>query len=144
MVQELHRFRILNIHHFGVIDITFSVITSTQNFIQNHQFKRYQGVSLHQPQKCKRPPFWNVKGTGLQNMASRSFSMASPPYKISSESTNQFKKCTHLRSLNIRHFVVIDVTFNIITSVQNFIQIHQSVEKLHPPQKFKRPQFWNR
>jgi hypothetical protein len=46
-----------------------------------------------------------------------------------------------LRNLNVRHFEVIDITFNVITSVKNFIQIHQMVQKLHPLHKFKRPRF---
>jgi hypothetical protein len=41
------------------------------------------------------------------------------------------------------HFGMIKVTFNAITTIQSFIQIHQSVQKLHPSQKFKRPPFWN-
>jgi hypothetical protein len=36
----------------------------------------------------------------------------------------------------------IEVTF-VITSIQNFIQIHQSVQKLHTRQKFKCPPFWS-
>jgi hypothetical protein len=39
------------------------------------------------------------------------------------------------------HFGMIEVTFNAITTIQTFIQIHQSVQKVHPPQKFKRPPF---
>jgi hypothetical protein len=39
------------------------------------------------------------------------------------------------------HFGMIEVTYNAITTIQNFIQIHQSVKKVHPPQKFKRPPF---
>jgi hypothetical protein len=44
---------------------------------------------------------------------------------------------------------MIEVTFNVITTIQDFIQIHQSVQKLlrgfftHTPQKFKRRPFWN-
>jgi hypothetical protein len=41
------------------------------------------------------------------------------------------------------HFGMIEVTFNAITTVQNFIQIHQSVQKVHPRKKFKRPPFSN-
>jgi hypothetical protein len=63
--------------------------------------------------------------------------------KTSSKSTKRFKSCTHLRSLNIRHFGMIEVTFNVITSIQNFNQIHQSVQKLHPPLIFKRRPFRN-
>jgi hypothetical protein len=39
-------------------------------------------------------------------------------------------------------FGTIEITFNVITTMQNFIQMHQSVQKVHPPQKFKRPPFW--
>jgi hypothetical protein len=38
---------------------------------------------------------------------------------------------------------MIEVTFNVISSIQNFIQIHQSVLKLHGLQNFKRPPYWN-
>jgi hypothetical protein len=41
------------------------------------------------------------------------------------------------------HFEMVEISFNVITTIQNFIQIHKSVQKLHPPQKFKRPSFWN-
>jgi hypothetical protein len=41
------------------------------------------------------------------------------------------------------HFGMVEVTFNAINKIQHFIQIHQSVQKLHPPQKSKRPPFWN-
>jgi hypothetical protein len=38
------------------------------------------------------------------------------------------------------HIGMFEVTFNVITTIQNFIQIHQSVQKLHTP-KFKRQSF---
>jgi hypothetical protein len=38
---------------------------------------------------------------------------------------------------------MIEVTFNAIITIQNFTKIHQSVEKVHAPQKFKRLSFWN-
>jgi hypothetical protein len=31
-------------------------------------------------------------------------------YRISSKSTNQFKRCTHLRSLNVRHYEVVEAS----------------------------------
>jgi hypothetical protein len=31
----------------------------------------------------------------------------------------------------------------VITSIQNFIQIHQSVQKVQPPQKLKRSPIWS-
>jgi hypothetical protein len=34
--------------------------------------------------------------------------MPSPPYNISSKSTNWFKSCTHLRSLNVHHFGMVE------------------------------------
>jgi hypothetical protein len=37
--------------------------------------------------------------------------------------------------------VGVEVIFNAITPIQNVIQIMQSVQKLRPPQKFKRPPF---
>jgi hypothetical protein len=36
--------------------------------------------------------------------------MPSPPYKISSKSTNRFKSCTNLRSLNVHHFGMLQAT----------------------------------
>jgi hypothetical protein len=36
----------------------------------------------------------------------------------------------HLRSLNVCHFGVIDVTFSVFTSIQNSNQIYQSVQTL--------------
>jgi hypothetical protein len=54
-----------------------------------------------------------VEATGLSGMESRSPSMSSSSYKISSKSTNQLKSRTHLRCLNIRHFgVVISMGLN--------------------------------
>jgi hypothetical protein len=41
------------------------------------------------------------------------------------------------------HFGMIEVTFNAITTIQNIIQIHQSVQKVYPHQKFKRSPLWN-
>jgi hypothetical protein len=35
-----------------------------------------------------------------------------------------------------------EVALNAITT-QNFTQIRQSVQKVHPPQKFKRSSLWN-
>jgi hypothetical protein len=79
--------------------------------------------------------------------------MSSPEYKISSKSTKCLKSCPHLRNLNVRHYGMIgsygikiygfQVTFKFITSIQNVIQIHQSVQKLHPSQKFKCSSLWN-
>jgi hypothetical protein len=46
-----------------------------------------------------------VEATGFSSIESRSSSMSSRPYNISSKSTKLFKSyCTHLRSLNVRHF----------------------------------------
>jgi hypothetical protein len=38
---------------------------------------------------------------------------------------------------------MIKVTFNVIITIQNLIQIHQSVQKVHPPQKFTCLPLWN-
>jgi hypothetical protein len=51
------------------------------------------------------------------------------------------QKLHNLRILNVRHFVMVEstglnstyevkVAFNVITSIQNVIQIHQTVQKL--------------
>jgi hypothetical protein len=42
-----------------------------------------------------------------------------------------------------RHFGMIDVSVNAIATIQNFTQIHQSVQEVHPTHKFKRPPFLN-
>jgi hypothetical protein len=78
--------------------------------------------------------------------------MPPSPYKISSKSTNLFKPCAHLRSLNVRHFGTVEATrlsrmesyviFNVITSIQNHPNLPIS-SKVAPPQKFKRSPFWN-
>jgi hypothetical protein len=39
-------------------------------------------------------------------------------------------------------FLMIEVTFNAYVTIQNFIQIQQSVQKVHPTQKFKRSPLW--
>jgi hypothetical protein len=62
-------------------------------------------------------------------------------HRISSKATNRFIRCTHLRSLNVHHYGIveaneikvydIEVAFNVITSIQNLIQIQESVQKLH-------------
>jgi hypothetical protein len=79
---------------------------------------------------------------GLKSVASRSSSVLPHPYKILSKSTNRFISCNHLRSLNIHHFGMIEVTFKAITTTQNYIQIHQSVQKVYPPLKFKLLPLW--
>jgi hypothetical protein len=43
-------------------------------------------------------------------MMSRSLPMASSLYKISSKSSNRFNICTHLRSLNVCHFGMVEAT----------------------------------
>jgi hypothetical protein len=122
-----------------MIDDSFSVITPYKiSSKSTNQFKRYQGVYLHLPQKFKRPPLWNGCRYGI-----RKYGMEVNLNKISSNSTNQFKRCTHLRNLSVYRFGTIYVTLNVITSIQQFIQMHKSVENLHPPQKFERPPFWN-
>jgi hypothetical protein len=73
--------------HFGMIEVTFNAISTIQNFIQIHQPVQ----NVHPPQKFKVRHYGIVKVTRLKNMASRSLSMSSPPYKISSKSTNQFE-----------------------------------------------------
>jgi hypothetical protein len=61
--------------------------------------------------------------------------MLSSPYKYSNKSTNRFKSCAHLKSLNVCHFGMVETTaldrveviFNGITYIQDFIQIDQTV-----------------
>jgi hypothetical protein len=92
--------------HFRMIEVTFNAITTIQNFIQIHQSVQ----KMPQPQKFRRPQFGKVTATGLNTMELRSCSVSSLPYKSSSKSTSQFKSCTHLRSLNVRHFEIIGAT----------------------------------
>jgi hypothetical protein len=129
--------------HFGMIEVTFNVITTIQNFIQIHQSVQ----KVHPPQKFKCPPFLNGSYGIEQHGVKIIFNVI-----ISIQNFIQIhqlvQKLHHLRSLNVRYFGVIDVTFSVITSIQNFNQIHQSVQTLpggsfHPPQKFKRPPLWN-
>jgi hypothetical protein len=87
-----------------------------------------------------------VEAMRISSMESMSSSTSSPPYKISSKSTNEFKSCTHQRSLNVRHFEMVEVTgFNSMESRSSSMssQIHQLVQKLCPPQNFKCLPFWN-
>jgi hypothetical protein len=66
--------------------------------------------------------------------------MPSPTYKISSKSTNQFKSCAHLRSLNVCHFGMaegttlnkcdVEVTLNGSTCLPNFTKSHRLIQKL--------------
>jgi hypothetical protein len=83
--------------------------------------------------------FEMVEVTALNNRQSKSSSMSSSPYKMSSKSTNQFKSCAHLISLNFCHFETLKLWDLIVWSqgrlqchnhIQNFIQIHQTVQKL--------------
>jgi hypothetical protein len=61
-------------------------------------------------------------------------------YKISWSYVDWYKFCFHLRSLNVRHFGMVEhygitkfgveVTFNSMTSLMNFIKIYQLVQKV--------------
>jgi hypothetical protein len=83
--------------------------------------------------------FGTVEATALSSMESRSSSMSSPPYKISSSCTNRFKSSAHLSTLNVSHFGMaedarlkcgIEVYFDGVTFLQNFMKILRSVQKL--------------
>jgi hypothetical protein len=93
--------------------------------------------------KFKHPPFWNGWSYGIKKYGIEVILMPSPPHKISSKSTYRFKRCTHLRSLNFRHFGMIDITFNVFTSIQNFIQIFQSVQIFTHLKSLNVRHFWN-
>jgi hypothetical protein len=80
-----------------------------------------------------------VEATGLSSTESRSSSMSSYSYKISSKSTNRLKSYAHLRSLNVRHFEWLKLRDCIVWSQSRhqchhlhtkFIQIHQTLQKL--------------
>jgi hypothetical protein len=111
--------------HFGMIQVTFNAIT-IRNFIQIHLSVQ----KLHPPQKFKRPPFWIDWSYGIkQNAVNVIFNVI-----ISIQNYIQIhqsvQKLHNLRSLNVRHFGVINDTFSVITSIHNFNQIHQSVQTL--------------
>jgi hypothetical protein len=64
---------------------------------------------------------------------SKQYSVPSSPYKVSSKSTNRFKKLHLRQSLNVSHLGIVEATvLNIwnrghlqcITSIQDFIEIH--------------------
>jgi hypothetical protein len=57
-------------------------------------------------------------------------SMLSPPYKISSKSS-QFKSCTHLRSLNVGHFGMVEAMALNIWS-WGHLQCHHLHTRFHP------------
>jgi hypothetical protein len=72
--------------------------------------------------------------------------MSSYPHKISSN-TPIGSKLHHIRILNIRHFGAIDVT--LCHHLHRKFQLNPSISSniirgsFNPPQKFKRPPFWN-
>jgi hypothetical protein len=55
----------------------------------------------------------------------------SPPYKILSKSTNHFHSCTHLRSLNVRHFGVVEAMALKVWS-RGHLQCHHLLTRFHP------------
>jgi hypothetical protein len=80
------------------------------SFKSTYRFKRFTHL-----RSLKVSHYGIVEATRLRNMASRSPSMSSPPYKISSKPINQFKVirgllCTHLRSLNVCNFGMVEGT----------------------------------
>jgi hypothetical protein len=102
--------------------------------------------------------FGMVEATRLSSTDSRSPSMSSSPYKISSKSTNWFKSCAYLRTLNVLYFETVEGTGCNCKESRSYSMLpppHKISSKstkrfksywgvsLHPPQKFKRPPFWN-
>jgi hypothetical protein len=81
---------------------------------------------------------------------SRQYSMSSPPYKISPNSTNRFKSCAHLTTLTSAILKWLKLR-NLIVWNQGRLQCHQIHTKfhpkfkiyffLHPPQTYKRLPF---
>jgi hypothetical protein len=81
-----------NVCHFTVVDITFHVITSIQNFIQIHLSVRELVRGFFGPtSEFQTLAILMAEATGLENVASRSSSMAAPTYQISRRSTYRFK-----------------------------------------------------
>jgi hypothetical protein len=88
---------------------------------------------------------------------SKQYSIPSPPYKISSKSTNRFKSCTHLRSLTSSILVWLKLRHWIVRR-RGHLQCHHLHTIFHPNPpigskfikgflcihlKFKRPPLWN-
>jgi hypothetical protein len=83
--------------------------------------------------------------------------MSSPSYKISSKSTYHLKICTHLRSLNVCHFGMVEAKglkkvasrsssfssppYNISFKSTNRLKSYYGVSL--QPHKFKHPPFWS-
>jgi hypothetical protein len=111
----------------------------------------------------KRPPFWNGWSYKIKNFAIEvNFNgITCLPYFMKIHQSVQkllrgffappqkFKRPPFWNGWNyeIKNFVI-EVNFNGITCLPYFMKIHRSVQKLlrgffAPPQKFKRPPFWN-
>jgi hypothetical protein len=88
--------------HFGMIMVTFSVITSTQNVIQIDQSVQ----KLHHLRSL------NIRHSGVIDVT---FNVITPRTKFHQNSTVSSNVvrgflCTHLRSLNVRHFGMVEGT----------------------------------
>jgi hypothetical protein len=104
----------------------FNVITTIQNFIQI-----YQSVQkLHRLQKLKRSKLWNSLSYEFKEYGIEVAFNIMTSVQNFIQIQQQVRKLHHRRSLNVRHFGVIDVTFNAITYIENVIHIHQSVQIL--------------
>jgi hypothetical protein len=71
-----------------------------------------------------------VEATRLSSMEPISSSISSPPKKISSKTTKQFKGCTHHRSLNVRHFEMVEAT-GLISMESRSYSMSSSSYKIH-------------
>jgi hypothetical protein len=88
-----------------------------------------------------------VEATGLNSMESRSSSMSSSSYKISSKSTNRFKSCTTSKFnrppfwSDRRHLQCHHLHTKFQPNPPNSSNVIRG--SFHAPQRFKRPPFWN-
>jgi hypothetical protein len=114
-----HR-RSLNVRHFRMVEVTALNSMESRTHSMSSLHRRFQpklpfgskiikGILCNQLRSLNVRHFGMVEATALNSKESRSYSMSSPPYKISSKATNRFKAikgilCTHFRSLNVRNF----------------------------------------
>jgi hypothetical protein len=109
---------------FGMIDVYIKVITTTQ--ISSKSTSRFnmcthlRSLNVHHLEMAEELRVWTAWSQGhlqchlyIQNC---------------NQTHESVQKLHHLRCLNVSLFGVINATSSVITSIQNFNQIHQSAE----------------